>query len=796
MSQPNFNDPNELKELISPCLKKATWSGFQCKCCSPLREDRNPSFSINVNAPPLGTWQDFGTGDSGTVKDLLERLGVCSFNSYSPPPPAPAPIPIQEVDEIYIDTDNTYAILDVPKDEEEKKVKVKSYEYRDEKGTLLYKVFRKDTPNEKKRIWQSRYDYEQNKYVKSLYENGKLAVKLVPYKLPDILNAYEKGINYLFVVEGEKCADILWDNEIPATTNNGGGGKWKDEFNTCIPEQMHIIIIPDADKPGIKHAEQVKESFLNSGHNVKLLDLGYPIIEKHGKDIYDWLTADEHNIEELKQLSKKTKFETINEDSIRFAEPEEIEFPAQAMPEALKRLIEVASKSQGYPKSFIAVPILTVLGAAIGGYTKVEINPGHQQKPNLFTAVIGESGSGKSPAQAIAVSPIIHLQETLKEEVDNHNRKIKAEIKELKRLKKNKLNKKDSRIDDDLREAQKDLRKYSVLYVNNATTEALLSIHQENPKGVIQIFDELSALVTGMNQYKGGKGDDRQFWLTAWSGREFIKVRKGKNAYEGMEIHGLKETCISVTGGIQPAEITKIIGKNREASSDGFAQRFLMAYPGQYPRFYQDNEGVPQYLIDAYKQLFTNVYQYGEEGKIKTKILKLTREAKQIWINGFNYLQKEIMDGKVSKVESEAWKKLPSQAARIALIIHVVRLVSEQYVDEDIDQKSMAMAWELINYFKACFRKVYKKAGAVYNDDKTQRVLSYIKKKGKVTARKVQMAKIVSSAQDAKIILEKMTEQKILDKKKQGKTETFELSETYYNTGKIPDNIIPFVKTA
>ena len=41
--------------------------------CSPLREDHNPSFSVNLEK---GCWNDFATGESGTLTELADRLGV------------------------------------------------------------------------------------------------------------------------------------------------------------------------------------------------------------------------------------------------------------------------------------------------------------------------------------------------------------------------------------------------------------------------------------------------------------------------------------------------------------------------------------------------------------------------------------------------------------------------------------------------------------------------------------------------------------------------------------------------
>jgi putative DNA primase/helicase len=58
------------------------------------------------------------------------------------------------------------------------------------------------------------------------------------------------------VTEGERCAEMLSDLEIPATTNAGGAGKWKPELNPFFAG-ADLILIPDNDDAGHKHMQGV-----------------------------------------------------------------------------------------------------------------------------------------------------------------------------------------------------------------------------------------------------------------------------------------------------------------------------------------------------------------------------------------------------------------------------------------------------------------------------------------------------------------------------------------------------------
>lgn len=62
------------EEHVEPRVEKLTRSGSdELLMCSPLREDHNPSFSVNLEK---GCWNDFATGKSGTLTELAGRLGV------------------------------------------------------------------------------------------------------------------------------------------------------------------------------------------------------------------------------------------------------------------------------------------------------------------------------------------------------------------------------------------------------------------------------------------------------------------------------------------------------------------------------------------------------------------------------------------------------------------------------------------------------------------------------------------------------------------------------------------------
>src|SRR5439155_3649659 len=110
-------------------------------------------------------------------------------------------------------------------------------------------------------------------------------VRRVPYRLPELAEQAR-----VFIAEGEKDCDALWALSLAATTNAAGAGKWRDEHTAAlvaaaIPE---VIVLPDNDAPGEKHARAVAASCLAAGLRVKILPL--PGLPATG-DVSDWLAA-------------------------------------------------------------------------------------------------------------------------------------------------------------------------------------------------------------------------------------------------------------------------------------------------------------------------------------------------------------------------------------------------------------------------------------------------------------------------------------------------------------------------
>ncbi len=147
---------------------------------------------------------------------------------------------------------------------------IAAYDYTDAQGNTVFQVVRFDP----KEFRQRRPD-PAGGWIWNLE-----GVNRVPYRLPEILMA-----DPVVITEGEKDADNVRALGYTATCNAGGAGKWLDAYSEFLTGK-NIIVIPDNDDPGKKHAEGIIKSLDGKVNSLKLVQVPAPC-----KDISDWLES-------------------------------------------------------------------------------------------------------------------------------------------------------------------------------------------------------------------------------------------------------------------------------------------------------------------------------------------------------------------------------------------------------------------------------------------------------------------------------------------------------------------------
>jgi hypothetical protein len=124
-------------------------------------------------------------------------------------------------------------------------------------------------------------------------------VRRVLYRLPELIST--DPAKPVFIVEGEKDADRLWDQGLVATTNPMGAKKWLPEYSGFLKDR-HAVTIQDNDSDGVAHVEKVAQSLYGQSRSIRAVKLNGLL---KGGDVSDWLDAG-HTTEELLELARHT----------------------------------------------------------------------------------------------------------------------------------------------------------------------------------------------------------------------------------------------------------------------------------------------------------------------------------------------------------------------------------------------------------------------------------------------------------------------------------------------------------
>ncbi len=155
---------------------------------------------------------------------------------------------------------------------------IATYDYVDEDGQVLYQALRYDPKDFRQRTPNGDGTWRWS--IKG--------VRRVLYRLPEVLEAVAQG-KTVYVCEGEKDVEAARSLGLVATCNamgadNGSGNKWLPEFAQVF-KGAKVVIIPDQDEPGERHAEWVIETWKGVAASVKVAP------PAQGKDLADWVAA-------------------------------------------------------------------------------------------------------------------------------------------------------------------------------------------------------------------------------------------------------------------------------------------------------------------------------------------------------------------------------------------------------------------------------------------------------------------------------------------------------------------------
>jgi 5S rRNA maturation endonuclease (ribonuclease M5) len=218
-------------------LKGVRRKGDQWIALCPAHPDKNPSLSIRVK----------------DGKILINCFAACETDKVC------AELGLKLSDLFLIRSDGEGSAANNPHIET-------TYDYTDEKGTLVYQKVRY-----KSKQFKFRRPNGKGRWVWNLNHT-----RSVLYHLPEVLAA-----TVVYVLEGEKDADTLRAWGLCATTGGGANDPWEENYTAALLRK-DVIILPDTDPPGRKKAQAIAHALVGKVATIRLYEV------PGAKDLTEW----------------------------------------------------------------------------------------------------------------------------------------------------------------------------------------------------------------------------------------------------------------------------------------------------------------------------------------------------------------------------------------------------------------------------------------------------------------------------------------------------------------------------
>jgi phage/plasmid primase-like uncharacterized protein len=320
-----------------------------------------------------------------------------------------------------------------------------------------------------------------------------------------------------------------------------------------------------------------------------------------------------------------------------------VEFPWEVLPPSLAGSLKQLARSHATSAAALPGAAMAILTSVLGRTIAVSPKSSWIEPLIFWFGDIRPSGQGKTPAAQALCSVLYAAQERVDDEYKNN-------YEEWASLPKKEQGQPPARA-----------RGY---YVTDLTLEGLrndLSGHG----GTICILDELSTFINGQNQYRGGKGGDREAWLKLWDGKP-ARITRAAGALS------IKGARVNIFGGIQPRVWRDVFGGNKSLYlEDGTIYRFLLVFEGEQFHLLTDEP-----WSEENKRVWENILNrgmkwadiYSQQDEWETFRITFNDRARSVfidWINSVNSYQR-----KMPEPLRGFFPKLKTHVVRLAGLLH------------------------------------------------------------------------------------------------------------------------------
>lgn len=323
------------------------------------------------------------------------------------------------------------------------------------------------------------------------------------------------------------------------------------------------------------------------------------------------------------------------------------QFPLDALPPAFARLCEEGAAGSGFDPGAYGFSLLTTAASLIDHRHRIRC--GVLSTPAfLWGGLVGDSGAGKSPVMAAALSGAREIDSGMVRQSQEAAGRWMSAMSQIGR-KKGPPTRRPA---------------WRQIIVRDTTVEALAKLLQDNPEGVLLAHDEITEFIGRMDCYSGGAGSgkDRGVYLRAFDGGPETVHRASKETPMVIE-----HFSVGILAGIQPGKLADLF-KKAGGGSDGLFQRFMMyamRAPGKVDysaRVQPQTQAAVDTLLRRLRDRSDDLF--GGDGNAD-----LCDEAVQM-MQEYHQAMRDLASHTASERLKEHLNKFPGFLARIAFTLH------------------------------------------------------------------------------------------------------------------------------
>jgi hypothetical protein len=390
---------------------------------------------------------------------------------------------------------------------------------------------------------------------------------------------------------------------------------------------------------------------------------------------------------------------------------------------ALQDWVARAAHGSGTSVANVAVPLLGIASSLIGTARRVQASRSFIQPLTCWTALVGFSGSGKTPGIDATKRALAVLERNRKLKIADMQRAHEAKAETAKIVREKWKADLKAAIEAGGSQPPKppgadELGKFVTprLFVSDATIEKIGVLMQARPQGMLMLADELAGLFLNMSRYTTGQ--DNEFWLECWNGNPYVIERMARPSIV------LDYLLVGMAGGLQPDKLAAAF----QGDQDGMYARMLFAWPDEQPyRPLTDLVGeVEPEIVNALERLCS----LGGQGELVIRTIPLAPASVDI----LEQLRQHMSAGKAAFEgrERDWWAKLPAHVLRLCgTLCYLDWAMADNPEPTAIDAQFMQAAVRLVrDYFWPHARAALRQIGLTEQHVNARRTLRWIKTAG------------------------------------------------------------------